>query len=294
MLSDRSVAIHAEHVTHSWLRGLEVLVVFAALVPIFLGLDALGVMAWQKAALPYPFVTEIGVLIAVPLAVTSLARRGLADEGFAIDRRCAPRSLAVPVAAFAWLSTLPFLVLPPLGASYTTPLGSVVLAVGNLLCGVGMLATLRNAPGIAPVRLRDRDAVLRIAAVLGLGVIGVVLTTHAIPLVARLFGNVLLTAFCEELFFRGYVQGGLDAAFGRRWQHWGVRFGPGLFIAAALFGVFHLVPSIALGSTIPWAWAGWTAVFGVFAGALRARTSSFVLPWVMHGTLLAIRAFGGG
>src|SRR5262249_14367030 len=45
----------------------------------------------------------------------------------------------------------------------------------------------------------------------------------------------------EELFFRGYAQARLDEAFGRPWRWAGGAFGPGLPLAALLFGLVHVL-----------------------------------------------------
>ena len=47
--------------------------------------------------------------------------------------------------------------------------------------------------------------------------------------------------FGEEILFRGYMQTKLNEDFGRPWSLKGINFGPGLLIAAALFGVLHLM-----------------------------------------------------
>lgn len=278
--------------SHARRRATEAVIVCMTLVPLFRLLDVVGVMAWQQANLPYPFFTEIGVLVVLPIAVTLLAGRNLAREGMAIAASSMPRALALPVAAFTWLSTLAFLPLPRLGETYATAMGAAILAVAFGAGGIGMLASLRGLPAVARSPLGNGISTLRVLGVVTAGVVGVVLAAEEAPLVARLFANVLLTAFCEEYFFRGYVQGCCDTAWERRWAWWGVSIGPGLFISACLFGGFHLVPFLATARPVPWAWATWTTVFGLFAGLLRAKTGSMSLPWVMHGALLATRAFG--
>ena len=85
---------------------------------------------------------------------------------------------------------------------------------------------------------------------------------------------VLASAAGEELFFRGYVQTSWNRVFGRPWQLGKTRFGPGLFLTSALFGLVHLLN--------PWdyfhgagslAWfAAWTSFASLHLGFLRERT----------------------
>jgi membrane protease YdiL (CAAX protease family) len=267
--------------------------VYFALLPLFHVLDALGIMGWQEG-MPYPFVSEIGALVALPVLTAALARRRLHESGLALTWRRPYWNMTPQVVGFTWLFTLTFLALPPLGESYWTLGGSLMLTATMFVCGVVLLRVIRSQSASPPKTPSDWTALVHLCAVLGGATAVVTLTADSVPLLATFAANVFLTALCEELFFRGYVQTGLHAAFGRRWNLWGIQTGPGLPLAAVMFGCFHLIPSIATGGDIPWPWAIWTAVFGLFAGALRDKAESTTMAWVMHGTLLAVRALGSG
>lgn len=87
--------------------------------------------------------------------------------------------------------------------------------------------------------------------------------------------QILVVGLSEELFFRGYLQTHLNAAYGRPYRLLGARWGKGLVYAALLFGVCHIVTG-DLGRMR-------VAVFGLFAGWLRERTGSIAVPAVYHG-----------
>ena len=96
--------------------------------------------------------------------------------------------------------------------------------------------------------------------------------------------RLLGAAIGEELFFRGYVQGRLDRAFGTSWRIAGTSFGPGLLIASLLFGAVHLVNPFDF-ATLEGrlAWGHGLATAGTLAyGVLRARTGSIVAPITLH------------
>jgi membrane protease YdiL (CAAX protease family) len=85
----------------------------------------------------------------------------------------------------------------------------------------------------------------------------------------------LITGLCEEVFFRGYLQTQLNRWLGRPYRFLGARWGPGLVLAAVLFGLSHL-------------WEGDVArlrvvFFGLFAGWLRERTATIAVPALYHG-----------
>ena len=89
----------------------------------------------------------------------------------------------------------------------------------------------------------------------------------------------------EEVFFRGYVQSRLNESFGRPWCLLGVQLGPGLFGAAFLFGLVHVLNSADyFGGTYRFMWwHGLAAGSTLFYGFLRERTGSVLAPVLVHG-----------
>lgn len=87
--------------------------------------------------------------------------------------------------------------------------------------------------------------------------------------------QMVVIGLSEELFFRGYLQTHLDARYGRPTRLLGAQVGRGLLIAALLFGLCHVVTGDLTRMR--------TALFGLFAGWLRARTDSIAVPAAYHG-----------
>ena len=85
----------------------------------------------------------------------------------------------------------------------------------------------------------------------------------------------------EEIRSRGYVQSRLNEAFGRPWAIGGTRFGPGLLIAAVVFGIPHIYqigakePSILIGIG--------ATLGGLFFGIVRERAGSVLASALVHG-----------
>lgn len=86
--------------------------------------------------------------------------------------------------------------------------------------------------------------------------------------------------------YRGYFQSRINQAFGRPYQVFGIQFGPGLLVAALLFGLMHAFngfnPAIGLGSMY-WGWALWTFFGGLFGGIIREKTGTLLAPGIAHG-----------
>lgn len=90
-----------------------------------------------------------------------------------------------------------------------------------------------------------------------------------------LLGNLLAVGFPEEVFFRGYVLGRLEDAFGPDRGMWGGRCGWAVVGSAIAFNLAH---PLAGGH---W-WQG-NLPFGLLLGWLRTRRDSLVAPAIVHG-----------
>jgi membrane protease YdiL (CAAX protease family) len=101
-------------------------------------------------------------------------------------------------------------------------------------------------------------------------------------------GQLLVIAFPEEAFYRGYLQSRLDEAWAPRWRVLGATVGPGLFVGAAIFALGHLA-TIAVPARL--------AVFfpAIVFGWLRARTGGIGASVVFHALCnLYAQALGRG
>ena len=103
-------------------------------------------------------------------------------------------------------------------------------------------------------------------------------------LVFMLAIQLILVAFPEEYFFRGYLQGRLDERFAPKWRILGAQLGPGWILASLAFALLHpiLIPGVhRLLVFFPSLHFGW----------LRARTGSIgaaVLVHAFSNILLAV------
>lgn len=98
-----------------------------------------------------------------------------------------------------------------------------------------------------------------------------------------LLDQILVVGLSEEFFFRGYLQTQLNRSWGRPYRFLGAPWGPGLLVSAVLFGLCHLVfGDLAQLKVI---------FFGIFAGWLRERTGTILVPAVYHGLSNVLLAF---
>ncbi|MFO0898561.1 MAG: ABC transporter permease subunit/CPBP intramembrane protease [Pirellulales bacterium] len=115
---------------------------------------------------------------------------------------------------------------------------------------------------------------------------------RALPPWAVLIGMAMLPAACEELFFRGFLQGSLAQAMGRRLA---------VLLAALAFGVFHLfttdglAPERFLATTFLGLVLGWVflASGSVWPGMLlHATHNGLLILLAYYQPLLAARGWG--
>jgi membrane protease YdiL (CAAX protease family) len=101
-------------------------------------------------------------------------------------------------------------------------------------------------------------------------------------------GQVLVIAFPEEAFYRGYLQSRLNEVWTPRWRVLGASVGPGLVVAAAIFAAGHLA-TVAAPARL--------AVFfpAIVFGWLRARTGGIGASVAFHAMCnLYAQALGRG
>ncbi|HSM50341.1 MAG TPA: CPBP family intramembrane glutamic endopeptidase [Thermoanaerobaculia bacterium] len=252
---------------------LEVLTVLAAAVAAVALVARSPAGRWGREALGYPCLEYLALGL-VALAAIAVDRRPLAAYGL-VRRRLAEQldtglRCALPYAA---------------GKALLFPLGPRQ-AIHSLVEPVVVLGVVVAWAWL----LRPRSPGLTAGLLLALAFLPQ-------PQLAALLFYPLLLAPAEELLFRGYIQGRLDAAFRRRVELLGARVGASLWLTAGLFALFHLinVPALVEGRLAPlWFLIVPTFAWGVALGYLRARSGSLVPPALCHGVpqAIAVALFG--
>jgi membrane protease YdiL (CAAX protease family) len=162
--------------------------------------------------------------------------------------------------------------------------GALILAATALVEIVLILAILRRREGRTARALPN---LLILAALLLLPIaVGLALGRLTRNVVSTVAWQFVFSGFGEEILYRGYVQSRVNQEFGRPYQFMGARFGPGLFVAAFIFGLSHVLNTFNpfTGSyELAWWWGLWTLFGGLFFGLVREKTGSLLAPGVAHG-----------
>ena len=240
------------------------------------GLSPIG--NWERQVL-HRFFIEYAVMIAVPLLILLAARRNLASYG--LSMRDVRYHLDVAATAFipVAIASLPLAVV-----NYQQWSGALILAVVE----IGVLFAVAWMVRRKPTR---QDYSIMSGGVVVLALAGVAQNATVGNAISAFVFYIFFVGLGEELLFRGYIQSRLNAAFGRPFRFFGVCWGWGAIIMAALFGLMHFLntASIIKGAWQPMPWWGfWTFFAGLVLAFVREKTGSISAPTILHGLPQAI------
>lgn len=114
------------------------------------------------------------------------------------------------------------------------------------------------------------------------------------PGLVNLVNSLIFVGLAEEIWYRGFIQTRLNQVFRRRWTFYGVRWGWGVLLAAAIFGAVHVLNGwdMHTGEFTPlWWWGVWTAAGALVYAYVREKTGSVLAGAVLHGLPHAIASF---
>jgi len=234
---------------------------------------------WQteRFRLPFPVTGHI-LMVVVSFFVLFITKRDFTSYG--IKFRPLKYHLDITGTCFVpvVLASIPF----GLGIDYQNWGGAWILAIVQvvLLFALGWL--LKKQPGASQVSLLALSWITLASGTVGQS-IG--------KAFAEFITYGIFVSFGEEIIFRGYVQSRLNDVFGRPYQFFSIKYGWGLVIASALFGLTHVGFTTALITeqvNLNWAWAFWTFFGGLVFGLVREKSESILAPALLHGLPQAI------
>jgi membrane protease YdiL (CAAX protease family) len=248
----------------------EAIVVFALAVVVFQGIHAASFSVWEQQILPGQglFILEYGAVLTLVLVLLAVTRRGWTRYGVTLkDSRRQARVVAVGFLPLLGLGG----VLGMVDWKRGTGAGIVSLTAVGVLVIMGW--ALRKEPTTEGMMAALLLAALPLATEIGIG--GEILLKTAY--------FYLLVGPSEELLFRGYIQSRLDEAYGRPFRFFGVEWGWGLIVAAALFGLWHVVwTPLEAGA---WFHGLWTFFAGLVFGYARAKSGGVAAASLLHSVM---------
>lgn len=260
----------------------EVALVLALFLYIRHPLKSFGFGDWQEPIFGAPILSSCLLLFVLPLIFVLISGRNSGTCGLTVKNLRYHWRVAIRAIAFVLPATILFPLIAALGSNHKEWLGASVLTVGFV--GAGLLFAIKSRDlATGPEATSSWKGLPIYVAVLVAGVIISYLLYPLSPLATRIVAVLIFVAFLEEFFFRGYIQSRLNDCFGKPFRFQGVEFGPGLLLAAAIFGLFH---PLTVADATPWAWALWTTAGGLIFGFLREKTGAITAPAMLHGAIM--------
>ena len=274
----------------------ETLIVYGVAIGLMWLLEQFpGVESWQKEWLSVPVAPTLLAFLLLPLAVLSLKvkRRQTDTAAHSLTFASLTQALKVGGRSLNVMMPLTFLSFPFmmwLGYSFYGWTGSAIISGWHLLALPVLIWLLRGFDVQPSDRFTDRDL-----SVIGLVILGSLALIYLLQLFTELGAKLIFAwiyiGFAEEFFFRGYLQGVLNRAFGKPYQVMGIAIGPGLILASLLFGLAHvLTPS----EPFLWPWAIWTFMAGLCFGIIREKGGGFLASAMVHAIIMSFYVIFGG
>jgi len=115
--------------------------------------------------------------------------------------------------------------------------------------------------------------------------------------ISTIIFQLIFTGVCEEIYFRGYIQSRLNKDFNHPYISKNLKFGPGVTIAALLFGLAHVFNPfyLIIGNFEYNIFSGiFAAQVGMLLGLIREKTDSLLIPILIHGLYNGFVSFFSG
>ncbi|HOT91653.1 MAG TPA: CPBP family intramembrane metalloprotease [Anaerolineae bacterium] len=256
----------------------EVVIVFGLTLLLIALVSLSPISRWERQVTNWFFV-EYGVMIVFPLLLLVASHRNLAAYGLSLRNVSYHLDIAatafVPVAIAS--AAIAFV-------DYREWSGSLILAAVQIAVLFALGWLLKRKP-----TANDNGSLL--STVLPIACLNLTLEARVGNALSAFVFYVFFVGLGEELLFRGYIQSRLNAAFGKPFRFFGVNWGWGIVITAALFGLMHIlnIGSLVIGRwELAWWWGLWTFFGGLVLGFVREKSFSIIAPTILHGLPQAI------
>ena len=267
----------------------EVSVVIALFLSLLLSLRGTAFGQWQQTTFGAAPLSSTLLFFLVPLIFLFTGRKNLGQYGLAVSELRYHLQVGLRATGVLLPAAVIFPLMGLIGTTHEEWLGALILAAGITVSCVFAVKRTINLETRHP-RMITPAGVGSYLAIIALSLLACFALNTISGTLARVVHTLVFVAFMEEFFFRGYLQGRLNDAFGRPFHIAGVDMGVGLLLSATCFGLLHPLSSI---DSMPWPWAVWTGVGGLLFGYLREKTGSVVAPTVAHGLFILPTAFFG-
>jgi len=256
------------------------MLVWGVMMIFFLNIKHIPYDFSEKDALIVRILAKFLMTIAIPLLLIRLLYTEKSDFGIYFPTYRESFKLSWRALSIAGPACVSFLLIAVLGWGFHDWKGASLLSIVFLTVFYFMPRVTSNLPTRESIGVPNKKIIL--LTLLSILTIGIAYGTYdVIPIFWKILYYAFIVGFGEELFFRGYLQSAMNRYFGKTFMLGGVKFGWGLILAAAIFGLSH-----ALVSAPPtWPWALWTFIIGLTLGFIREKDGSILAAVILHAII---------
>jgi membrane protease YdiL (CAAX protease family) len=259
----------------------EILLVFAVLVALRVALRSTSVVQWEGQNLGWSYVIPL-LWIGIIVLVMRLTHRSWAEYGVST----ANWRTGLDIGMKAYLVRFIPIVIGTGGAFWVGLSGTGNLAYRTLISVIALALMVWVINRQKEVKSGRSNVIVTVLLLLVPVGVALAMGQLSLVIVSTVVWQFVFSGFGEEFIFRGYFQSRLNQAFGRPMRLFGIQFGPGLIVAALLFGLLHAFngydPAVGF-SSLNWDWALSSALGGLFFGVIREKTGNLLAPGIAHG-----------
>ncbi|GIV63984.1 MAG: hypothetical protein KatS3mg045_1323 [Bellilinea sp.] len=256
----------------------EVVIVFGFTLLLIALVSLSPIGRWERQV-SNRFFVEYGVMVVSPLLLLVATRRNLAAYGLSLRNLSYHLDVAATAFVPVAIASATFLFV-----DYREWGGSLILAAVHIAVLFALVWLLKRKP------TANENGVL-LSIILPIACLELTMEARVGNAISAFVFYVFFLGLGEELLFRGYIQSRLNAAFEKPFQFFGVTWGWGIVIAAALFGLMHILNIGGLVNghwELAWWWGFWTFFGGLVLGFVREKSGSIIAPTILHGLPQAI------
>jgi membrane protease YdiL (CAAX protease family) len=259
----------------------EILLVFAVLVALRVALRSTSVVQWEGQNLGWSYGIPL-LWIGIIVLVMRLTHRSWAEYGVST----ADWRTGLDIGMKAYLVRFIPIVIGTGGAFWLGLSGTGSLAYRTLISVIALALMVWVINRQKEVKSGRSNVIVTVLLLLVPVGVALAMGQLSLVIVSTVVWQFVFSGFGEEFIFRGYFQSRLNQAFGRPMRLFGIQFGPGLIVAALLFGLLHAFngydPAVGF-SSLNWDWALSSALGGLFFGVIREKTGNLLAPGIAHG-----------
>ncbi len=223
---------------------------------------------------------KVIMTILLPLSIVQIFNENRSEFGINFQRFSNSFKLSLMAYAICGPAGMAFVIIGSLGWGFQEWPGALLLSAVYLLVFYLVPKVTKGLPTHDAVHVPNKRIIPYVLMAFVTVLVGYFLGDY-VPFLPNILYFIFIVGLGEELLFRGYVQSSFNMFFGKPYQIGNVKIGPGLFLAAMLFGLMHalvVVPPL-------WPWALFTFVMGLTLGYIREKDGSIQSAILLHAMM---------